>query len=704
VLVSSDLAHFLRIFTEPASVRCAVAAYSSARNIQPAEVLASAEPAILDLIRLGYLQETDSKSKSAEIPSLLKRWGDAVLVQDLDGGQVFRATSSAGDVAIKVGAARSTNWARSMIEREAEVLRQLGGGVFPRVIDCGSTDGRDYIVVEWFDGADALARTNSMRHRHPDDVGLICERVLKCYASLEGLGWLHGDVHPRNIIVDADGGVKLIDFAHARRTYGLGVHHVQRGGIVYFHDPQYAAALLAAGDATPEYTSHSEQYSLAALIYLLIAGQHYLSFKFERKQMLAQIVADDARSFASVGCAGQLAIEAVLRRAMQKSPEERFLSITEFQLAFTAALRDRPDVPRRAGSGRSLHTLAHQEGAPIPATMQEASLHDGAAGIAYAQYRLAMLTDSPVLLASSDVWIHHAIGHVRSRRNSVAHDGSLHHSAAGVHCVASLIAVAIGDNRLAADAANAFLQSIPRHARATDITHGSAGALLGCALLLEELPDSCETVRHAVAAKGNEIAERLGITNEGSSGIAHGLAGRLYALLRWSEARDAPIGAGIEAALDELTGLDDVDDESASWPSRAIHEPPAAFLRSSWCNGSAGFVHLLLLAERLTASAAYSKLAQRAADVTWRNPSGSACLCCGAAGGAYAMLAMYRASAEAHWLERARTLTQRAAMQKSRLPGSLFKGAAGIELLENELSVPHLARMPMFERSAAGGR
>jgi serine/threonine protein kinase len=34
-------------------------------------------------------------------------------------------------------------------------------------------------------------------------------------ACIESLGYAHGDINPRNILVDDDDGVKLIDFDHA---------------------------------------------------------------------------------------------------------------------------------------------------------------------------------------------------------------------------------------------------------------------------------------------------------------------------------------------------------------------------------------------------------------------------------------------------------------------------------------------------------
>ena len=131
--------------------------------------------------------------------------------------------------------------------------------------------------------------------------------------------------------------MRLIDFGLAHRpAWGDHDNHVMRGGVGFFYDPEYAAALLEAKSSPPSFVG--EQYSLAALIYLLLTGTHYLDFTLERESLLRQIVEDDPIPFQACGMDDWPTVEKNLRQALHKQPAERFSSVAEFTAAFRAAV------------------------------------------------------------------------------------------------------------------------------------------------------------------------------------------------------------------------------------------------------------------------------------------------------------------------------------------------------------------------------
>jgi serine/threonine-protein kinase len=98
----------------------------------------------------------------------------------------------------------------------------------------------------------------------------------------------------------------------------------------------------------------------------------------------------------------------------------------------------------------------------------------------------------------------------------------------------------------------------------------------------------------------------------------------------------------------------------------------------------------------------HRELAESSAWAAWDAPGGYPDLCCGLAGRAYALLALYRHTGDADWLRRARLLGARAGRALERAgempyPLSLFKGAPGILLLLADLARPESACMPFFE-------
>ena len=73
----------------------------------------------------------------------------------------------------------------------------------------------------------------------------LCIEILNAYGGLHEQDVVHGDVHPRNIIVEQDGQIKIVDFGLARiETDGVQRWSAQRGGIPHFFDPEFAECLI----------------------------------------------------------------------------------------------------------------------------------------------------------------------------------------------------------------------------------------------------------------------------------------------------------------------------------------------------------------------------------------------------------------------------------------------------------------------------
>jgi serine/threonine-protein kinase len=103
-------------------------------------------------------------------------------------------------------------------------------------------------------------------------------------------------------------------------------------------EPEYARALLA-GSLPPPATPASDQYSVAALVYTLLSGRHYLDFSYGREEMLRQVSEQTPIPLAGRGLSTAGALNAVLMRALEKDPAARFPNMTEMASAFRDATR-----------------------------------------------------------------------------------------------------------------------------------------------------------------------------------------------------------------------------------------------------------------------------------------------------------------------------------------------------------------------------
>ena len=143
----------------------------------------------------------------------------------------------------------------------------------------------------------------------------MCVDIANAFADLHEAGVLHGDVHPRNVLVEGRGTVRLIDFGLAQpieKTSGSGI----RGGVAFYFDPEFAEAQRTHKEAI--LGAAGEQYSVASLLYQLWTGAYYIDWSLEREALLRQIVEVDPAPFEARNVPAWPALEAVLLRALQK--------------------------------------------------------------------------------------------------------------------------------------------------------------------------------------------------------------------------------------------------------------------------------------------------------------------------------------------------------------------------------------------------
>jgi serine/threonine-protein kinase len=744
-LVDPQTAALLQYFRRPTSIVDAILAFAAAEALDPRETLDEAFGVLASLVESGLLVPADSPQSAAVEASLAAGMmiGGVEIVEPvhvLDDTEVYRARTAAGrDVALKIAGTAAFQAVKAAVENEIEVLRHLDGRVNPDLVGAGRHQGRPYAITGWQLGvelyeAGADARALAGRDGRAELLGL-AERILEAYAYLHDQGVLHGDVQPRNVLVGGRGGVTLLDF-------GLAVipetgRAFMRGGVPLFQAPENARAQLENEGSLPTVSARSEQYSVAALIYLALTGGHTHAFSLRQDEMLRQLAEEEPLPFHRHAVERLRAVETCLRRALAREPSERYPDMGRFLDAFRRAAatdgnRRRPPAasagtdPLRSLTKDALTSLtALSESGSRDSRPLTASVFYGGAGVAYALLRAARHQDDESLLAQADLWISscsHAAGNDPDRAFRDAEReidpealgrASLFHNAVGVHCVDALVAQARGDDHGQSLALERFLSSSTR-TRHGDLVFGRAGQQLGCAAMLEALPghlDRAQLLEHGGEVLNDlvdflssqpPIDENRGI---GSVGLAHGWGGFLYAILRWCEVTGQPLPPRVTERLRELAALGQPCGRGLRWPLPQGKSPRGLPLVASWCNGAAGLSQLWTLAHRLTGDAQLETLADLTAWAAYEAaPEAPAGLCCGFAGRAYALLGRFRATGDEQWLQRARLLTERTLDRREvdqHIRFSLFHGDPGLVLLALDLEEPDFSSMPLLE--AEGG-
>jgi serine/threonine-protein kinase len=362
------------------------------------------------------------------------------------------------------------------------------------------------------------------------------------------------------------------------------------------------------------------------------------------------------------------------------------------------------------------------------------SVNYGAAGIAYALYRMACAGEDAELLALADAWAGRAVRQIPDEgafydegigiTKETVGETSLYHSAAGVYAVQALVAQASGNAPLQQLATSAFIEASSKDSDKLDVTLGRAGTILGSAFLLRAAEASLSPEMQTIGrlrSFGRESAAKLWQTMEGfgaireskelsNLGIAHGWAGLLYSILCWSAVSHDPLPAKIGGLLQQLGECAEPVGRGLRWPRDLTPRVnQQGDYMPGWCHGTAGYVFLWRLAHKMLGDPGYLALAEGAAWNTWETAEPIGNLCCGMAGQAYALLNFYRLTGENVWLSRARDVARYAVVaqeESSNQPGyeqfafrteSLYKGELGIAVLAADLERPEQACMPLFE-------
>lgn len=303
------------------------------RRPLPADAVGGACPAcLLGLARPGSGQaETLSREPdgSANPPAVadLQPHFPQFRIEALIGqggmGAVYRAyqPNLERTVAIKIMAPRfaaDPSFAERFA-REAKTMARLNHQNIVNVYDYGQTDGLCYLVMEHVEGVNlrtAMRAGQLTAEQALAVVPQVCEALQ--FAHDEGI--VHRDIKPENILVDRKGRVKIADFGLAK----LVVEDQSRGwtltgsrqvlGTVNYMAPEQIER--------PASVDHrADIYSLGVVLYELLTGELPLG----RFQLPGEKFA------------GHAALDEVVVRTLEKSPDRRFQQASEVRSAVELA-------------------------------------------------------------------------------------------------------------------------------------------------------------------------------------------------------------------------------------------------------------------------------------------------------------------------------------------------------------------------------
>src|SRR5207302_2875683 len=157
-------------------------------------------------------------------------------------------------------------WGRDRFLEEARILATLEGApAVVRVYDFLEANGTAYMVMGLARGDTLDERLKRDGQLSPANAERLLERLLDGLEAVHKTGFLHRDVKPANIILDANNNPTLIDFGASRASMAD-----RTAAMTAIFTPRYAAAEQLTSDKQGPWT---DIYGLSATLYHAITGK-----------------------------------------------------------------------------------------------------------------------------------------------------------------------------------------------------------------------------------------------------------------------------------------------------------------------------------------------------------------------------------------------------------------------------------------------
>ncbi len=196
----------------------------------------------------------------------------------------------------------------------------------------------------------------------------ILSQVLAALGYSHRLGVVHRDIKPSNIFIMEDGTAKVADF---------GIAHLESSDLT-----QVGTVLGTPAYMSPEQIlglpvdGRSDLFSVGVILYQFLTGER--PFTGNATITMRKVLEEDPLPPSRFNTQIPGAMDAVVRRALAKKPEERFASAEEFATALAAAAQSEreatgettlvPPPPTAAGTGGGGSSVARGIAAAAPGT------------------------------------------------------------------------------------------------------------------------------------------------------------------------------------------------------------------------------------------------------------------------------------------------------------------------------------------------
>jgi serine/threonine protein kinase len=224
-------------------------------------------------------------------------------------------------------------------EQEARAVAALNHPNILAIHDIGQHDDSPFLVSELLDGESlrAVLDRGALPQRKTIEYGV---QIAHGHAAAHEKGIVHRDLKPENIYVTKDGRIKILDFGLAKLTQSaapdsadatMGSTRTLPG--VVMGTASYMAPEQVRGEAAD---SRTDIFAFGAVLYEMLSGVRAFRRDSAAETMTAVLKDDPPELTDSVRLVSP-ALERIVRRCLEKNPEQRFQSARDLSFSFLLA-------------------------------------------------------------------------------------------------------------------------------------------------------------------------------------------------------------------------------------------------------------------------------------------------------------------------------------------------------------------------------
>jgi predicted Ser/Thr protein kinase len=294
-----------------------------------------------------------------QLPAAFGRYRLLKLLGKGGMGAVYLAHDNQLDrpVALKVPFFREGDAAlRERFFREARAAATLSHANICPVHDVGEFKGVHFLTMGFVEGK-PLSDLMRTRVLTPRQYVSLLKKIALALDEAHRRKVIHRDLKPANIMISRQGEPIVMDFGLARRGDSNEPKLTQDGSIM--GTPAYMAPEQARGKSE-EMGPSCDIYSLGVILYEMLAGR--LPFLGDMMAILSQVLCDEPKPPSAWKADVDPRLEAICRKAMARTPSQRYGSMADF----AAALNDYLKAPNPVAVADTVAYVPKPPPAPPP--------------------------------------------------------------------------------------------------------------------------------------------------------------------------------------------------------------------------------------------------------------------------------------------------------------------------------------------------